>query len=199
MTETTETSGSALPLELHRAAGLLGAYCAVERRLFEVTGSLSSNPEMLSEVQVYLDSLSAQHAWHAELWADRLPIVSGLDAQALVVLPSPLDEVFQLVAAGGPIEAMVGLFRVVIPRLIASYVHHRALASAASEAPTLRALELVLRDEVEAFVAGEALVLGLLGSPEAVERAGEIVVRLETGLVETGVFPGLLRWPGQRA
>jgi hypothetical protein len=195
----TETTGSAFPLELHQAAALLGSYCAVERRLFEVTGSLSAKPEVLPEIQVCLDSMSAQHAWHAELWADRLPIVSGLDAQALVALPSPLDEIFDLVAAGGQIEAMTGLFRVVIPRLITSYTHHRALASAASEAPTLRALRLVLRDEVEAWVSGEALVLGLLGSPEAVAAAGQGVIRLEARLVEAGVFPGLVRWPGHRA
>jgi hypothetical protein len=199
MTETTETSGSAFPLELHQAAGLLGSYCAVERRLFEVTGSLSTKPEMLPEIQVFLDSISAQHAWHAELWADRLPIVSGLDARALVALPSPLDEIFELVAAGGQLEAMAGLFRVVIPRLITSYLRHRALASAASEAPTRRTLRLVLRDEVEAWVSGEALVLDLLGSAEAVAVAGHGAISLEARLVEGGVFPGLVRWPGHRA
>jgi len=194
-----EQSGGPSPLELHQAAGLLGAYCAIERRLFQLTGLFSTEPEMLPEARVYLDLLSAQHAWHAELWADRLPIVSGLDAQALVVLPPPLEEVFESVAAGGQVGGLAGLFRVVIPRLITSYVHHQAQASVASEAPTLRAFQLVLRDEIDALVSGEALVLGLLGSPEAVLTAGQMVIRLETRLAEAGSFPGLVRWPGQRA
>ncbi|HXR54581.1 MAG TPA: hypothetical protein VN793_05990 [Acidimicrobiales bacterium] len=187
------------PLDLHQAAGLVGAYCAIERRLFELTGSSATGPEMAPDVQVYLDALSAEHAWHAELWADRLPVVSGIDAQALVVIPAPAREVLDEVATGGPVETLAGLFRVVLPRLIVSYAHHQAAASAASEPPTLRALRLILSDEVEALVAGEALVQRLLGTSEAVAAAGRTVIGLETRLAEAGVVPGLVPWPGRRA
>jgi len=187
------------PLDLHQAAGLVGAYCAIERRLFELTGSSATGPEMAPDVQVYLDALSAEHAWHAELWADRLPVVSGIDAQALVVIPAPAREVLDEVATGGPVETLAGLFRVVLPRLIVSYAHHQAAASSASEPPTLRALRLILRDEVEALVAGEALVQRLLGTSEAVAAAGRTVIGLETRLAEAGVVPGLVPWPGRRA
>ena len=187
------------PLDLHEAAGLVGAYCAIERRLFELTGSSATGPEMAPDTQVYLDSLSAEHAWHAELWADRLPVVSGIDAQALVVIPAPAREVLDEVATGGQVETLAGLFRVVLPRLIVSYSHHETAASSASEPPTLRALRLILRDEVEALVAGEALVQRLLDTPEAVAAAGRTVIRLETRLAEAGVVPGLVPWPGRRA
>jgi len=186
-------------LDLHRAAGLVGAYCAIERRLFELTGSSSAEAEMPEEASVYLDSLSIEHAWHAELWADRLPVVSGIDAQALVVVPKAAGQVLDAVATGGPLERMVAFFRVALPRLVASYVHHESAASRVSERPTLRALHLVLRDETEALVAGETLVQGLLGTPEAVEVAARTVARLETGLAQADVFPGLVPWPGQRA
>jgi hypothetical protein len=186
-------------LDLHQAARLVGAYCAIERRLFELTGSLAIEAEMPPEVLVYLDSLSTEHAWHAELWADRLPVVSGIDAAALVELPRPAKEVFDAIASAGPAEQMVGLFRVVLPRLIASYADHEASASAASEQPNLRALRLVLRDEVEALVTGEALVQAFLGTPEAVAAAGETVVRLESTLVTASVIPGFVPWPGRRA
>jgi hypothetical protein len=187
------------PLDLHQSAGLVGAYCAIERRLFELTGSSATGPEMAPDTQVYLDSLSAEHAWHAELWADRLPVVSGIDAQALVVIPAPAREVLDEVATGGQVETLAGLFRVVLPRLIVSYSHHETAASSASEPPTLRALRLILRDEVEALVAGEALVQRLLDTPEAVAAAGRTVIRLETRLAEAGVVPGLVPWPGRRA
>jgi hypothetical protein len=195
MTESPDS----FSLDLKQAAELVGAYCAIERRLFELTGSWATQSGVDPGTQVYLDSLSSQHAWHAELWADRLPVVSGIDAPALVVLPSPLEEVFDLIGAGSQLEMMAGLFRVLIPRLITSYMHHQGVASAASEPPTLRAIQLVLRDELDALVSGETLVLGLLGSPAAVLEAGESVIRLESELVKAGVFPGLVRWPGRRA
>jgi hypothetical protein len=125
--------------------------------------------------------------------------VSGIDAAALVELPRPAKEVFDAIASAGPAEQMVGLFRVVLPRLIASYADHEASASAASEQPNLRALRLVLRDEVEALVTGEALVQAFLGTPEAVAAAGETVVRLESTLVTASVIPGFVPWPGRRA
>jgi hypothetical protein len=193
------TSAAPPPLDLHQAAGLVGTYCAIERRLFELTGAMATEAEMPTEIQVYLDSLSAQHAWHAELWADRLPVVAGIDAQALVVVPGPAGEVLEEVAKARPAEGLAGLFRVVLPRLVASYAHHEATASPASEPPTLRALRLVLRDEVESLVTGEALVQGLLGTPEAVAAAGKSVIRLESRLVSAGVVPGLVPWPGRRA
>jgi hypothetical protein len=186
-------------LDLHRAAGLLGAYCAVERRLFELTGSIASEPDSAPEIQVYLDALSAEHAWHAELWAARLPVLSGVDAQALVVLPAPLEGVFGDLWSGTQTGRLVGLFRVVLPRLIASYTRHAESASPISEGPTLRALRLVLRDETEAWVTGEALVQGLLDTSEAVVAAGKLVISLEIRLTDAAVIPGLVPWPGRRA
>ena len=194
-----DNPGEPTPLDLHQAAALVGAYCAIERRLFELTGSIATESEMVPEIQVYLDSLSAEHAWHAELWSDRLPVVNGIDALALVVLPEPAEEVLDQVGSGIAAERLVGLFRVVLPRLVASYAQHEAFASSVSEPPTLRVLRLILRDEVEAWVSGEALVQGFLGTPEAVAAAGETVVRLESGLVRSGVDRGLVRWPGRRA
>jgi hypothetical protein len=186
-------------LELHRAAGLLGAYCAIERRLFELTGSIAAAADVPPEITVYLDSLSTEHAWHAELWADRLPVLSGVDAQALVVLPAPLEEVFGELGSGTPAEELSGLFRVVLPRLITSYARHADTATSVSEGPTLRALRLVLRDETEAWAAGEALVQGLLDTPEAAAAAAERVLSLETRLISAGLIPGLVPWPGRRA
>ena len=194
-----ETPADPAVLDLHQAARLVGAYCAIERRLFELTGSLATEADMPPEVQVYLDSVSTEHAWHAELWADRLPVVSGIDAAALVEVPRPAKEVLDAIASAGPAEAIVGLFRVVLPRLIASYTDHEASASAASEQPNLRALRLVVRDEVEALVTGEALVQAFLATPEAVAAAGGTVVRLESTLVAAGVIPGFVAWPGRRA
>jgi hypothetical protein len=186
-------------LELHRAAGLLGAYCAAERALFELTGAMAADPDTGAEAAVRLDEMSAEHAWHAELWADRLPVLSGVDAQALVVLPAPAAAAFAELGSGPARARMAGLFGVVLPRLVTSYRRHLRATSGAADQPVRRALRLVLRDEVGAWVEGEALVELLLRTPEDVSAAAQARIRLETGLVEAGFGPGLVPWPGQRA
>jgi hypothetical protein len=185
-------------LDLQQAASLLGAYCAIERRLFELTGALAAEAESEPSARVALDAWSAEHAWHAELWADRLPVLSGVDARTLVEVPASLEGVFDKLLSGTQLEQLAGLFRLVLPRLVTSYSTHLELASKVSEGPTRRALRLVLRDETEAWVAGEALVEGLLGSPEEVASAGRAVVALESLLTGTGTGPGLVPWPARR-
>jgi hypothetical protein len=195
----SESSPERALLELQRAAGVIGAYCAVERALFELTGSMARDPDLAARAAVLLDALSGEHAWHAELWADRLPVLSGVDAQALVVLPSPLPAVFAELGSGSLLARAIGLFRVVLPRLVTSYQRHLRSASATAERPTRRALRLVLRDEIEAWAGGEAQVEALLRTPGDVEAAAQAQRSLETRLVEAGVAPGLVPWPGQRA
>ncbi|MGH9045796.1 MAG: hypothetical protein ACRDVW_00610 [Acidimicrobiales bacterium] len=195
----TGPAGQEAALRLEQAAALLGAYCAIERRLFELTGAMAQDPEMPKEVQLYLDTLSAQHAWHAELWADRLPVVASIDAQALVVVPPPVDQVIAATASAGRIDCLAALFRLVLPRLVSSYSRHAMVATAVSEAPTMRALTLVLRDEAEEWAGGEHLVERVLRGPEAVASAGRLVVALESGLVASGIVPGLVPWPARGA
>ena len=185
--------------DLQRSAALLGAYCALERRLFELTGAWAADPGADPSLRVPLDAWSAEHAWHAELWADRLPVLSVVDAQALVELPGPLAEVLGELEAATPIGRLAGLARVVLPRLVTSYARHLEVSPVASEAPVRRALRLVLSDETEAWAAGEALLEARLTSPEQVGEAGSAVVSLESGLVGAGIGPGLVLWPDPRA
>ena len=187
------------PLDLHSGARLIGAYCAVERRLFEVAGAGSTRPDAPPEAAIFLSALSAEHAWHAELWADRLPVLGTIDPSTLVAIPNEVGPVLSGLDEAPPLELLVGLCRVVLPRLVADYTRHQRCASAVSEAPTKRALRLVLYEETEAWAGGEALVQGLLDSPEAVRRAATAVAELEVQLVQAGLGRGLVPWPGRRA
>jgi hypothetical protein len=188
------------PLSLVRSAALLGQYRFVEGRLFELTGSWAAQMG-IAEVQLHLDEVSAQHAWHEELWADRRPAVEGLDADDLR-RPSGevLDRLFNLLAeeatgATDPRTVLAGLYRVVVPRLVTSYQAHMNRTAVATDAPVQRALRLVLRDELEAWRAGESLVQGLLRGPDDVRHAVALQQRLETMLVTAGPGLGLLAWP----
>ena len=82
----------------HAQARLVGSYQWVERRLFEVLGSWVAS-EPVPEAQVLFDVYSQQHAWHAELFADRLPALDSVDPATLVVPPSA--EVDRMLARAG--------------------------------------------------------------------------------------------------
>jgi hypothetical protein len=81
----------ALPLDAQ--AKVVGAYQWMERRLFEILGGWVVS-EPVPEARLMFDVYSQQHGWHAELWAERLPVLDRLDP-ATVTLP-PTAEVDRL-------------------------------------------------------------------------------------------------------
>jgi hypothetical protein len=190
----------ALPLEAH--ASVVGAYQWIERRLFEVLGGWVTT-EAVAEARLLYDVYSQQHAWHAELWADRLPVLDGLDPATFTVAPSvEVDRLLVLLSGGAPGEApaaggtllrLVGLARVVLPRLIAGYGIHLRHAAPVADAPVVRSLRLVMRDEIEAWQAMETLVQTLVDRPHDIAVVTAHQQALEEVLA--GIGPGLVPWP----
>ncbi|HUD15884.1 MAG TPA: hypothetical protein VMQ59_01430, partial [Acidimicrobiales bacterium] len=101
MSETTDPSepaigddtggGSAVgvvPLSLGTAAAVVGEYRWIENALYALLGEWVADMPVAA-VKVHLDGQSLRHAWHAELWADRLPVLSGEDPAALTVPSAP--------------------------------------------------------------------------------------------------------------
>jgi hypothetical protein len=171
-------------LTLDETARLVGGYRWVEMRLFETLGGwVTSVPEL--DVKLHLGTRCYHHAWHAQLWQERLPTLAGADPEQLTA-PSG-GAVSSLVAAltraEGTIEKLVGVYRVLVPRKVAAYTAHLERASPVCDAPVMRALRLVLADEMEEWRDGERLIQALLSSPEAVGRAAEHQCRLETLMV----------------
>jgi hypothetical protein len=216
-------------LDLLAAAEVIGGYRWLEHRLFEITGAWSAQAYDPA-VRLHLFEASHQHAWHAELWADRLPALAHLDPEALSLPYGPAvgplidtlsttgtdsggQGVGDPVAGGdGPDEGLdqsldpasadvarlAALYRVVVPRLVATYGHHRQRAVPLTDGPTIRALTLALRDEVEAWQSGESLLESLLVSPRLAGVAADSQRRLEGKLVGAGVRLGLAPWPKDR-
>jgi hypothetical protein len=213
-------SGSGGPvLSLHGEARVVGAYQWVERRLFEVLGSWVVF-EPVPEAQVLFDAYSQQHAWHAELFADRLPALDSVDTDALVLPPSvEVDRMLNVLSgtvpeseqsapdgsllgrdalgppAGGTLARLVGTGRVVLPRLVTGYTLHLRQVSTVADAPMARCLRLVLRDELEQWQALEALTEALLRRPHDVAVVTGHQQRLEAMIAETGA--GLVPWPAR--
>ena len=73
-------------------AALVGAYCWIEHRIFEVTGAWAtgSRPadDDVAELRVWAAATSRRHGTLAGRWAERLPVRAGVDAAALVEAPA---------------------------------------------------------------------------------------------------------------
>jgi hypothetical protein len=194
------SAAGALPLEAQ--ARVIGSYQWIERRLFEVLGGWVTS-EPVDEAQLVFDIYSRQHAWHAELWAERLPVLDSMDPATLTLPPCvEVDRLLgmlaggvpgQPAAAGGTLLRLVSLARVVFPRLIAGYGLHLRRAAPVADGPVVRSLRLVVRDEVEAWQTTETLVQTLVDRPHDIAVVTAHQQILEEALA--GMGPGLVPWP----
>ena len=75
---TSAPVASARPLTLDDTAALVGEYRWIEAALYRLLGEWVGDMP-IAAVQVHLDAQSMRHAWHAELWSDRLPVLAGAD------------------------------------------------------------------------------------------------------------------------
>jgi hypothetical protein len=187
---------------------LLGGYQWVERRTFEVLGSWVGS-EAVPEARILYDLQSQQHAWHAELFAERMPAIDGVDPATYVLPPSaetdrllatlgggtaPGNEgIIGAAPVGGTLLRLVGLARVLLPRLVTGYSLHLRRCVPVADAAVVRALRLVLRDDVEAWQATEAMVQALVRRPHDVAVVTAHQQALEEKVAETG--PGIVPWP----
>jgi hypothetical protein len=168
-------------------ARLLGAYAWIEGRLFEVLGDLTTRVGDVAEVGAFLDAQSQQHAWHASLFAERIPALPGLEPPSA---PSAAVEALldALAGTGSGADALALSARLVLPRLVTGYRRHLRRTRAASDGAVARALRLVVRDDVDALVEAEALLEGLLA--EGARFDAEVLRSVEERLAPGG--PGLV-------
>jgi hypothetical protein len=179
---------------VEETARRVGNYRWVEMRLFETLGGwVATVPEL--DVKIRLGTHCYHHAWHSELWHQRLPELREMDPERLT---APANEgvaafmaaVAEPEAAGATIEKLVGVYRVLIPHKVAAYTFHLNHTSGITDGPTIRALRFILADEAEDWRDGEMLIQSLLGTSEEVERASRHQARLESLLVAAGGIAG---------
>lgn len=178
-------------LDLQATARRAGAARWLDARLFEILGRwVPSAAE--PEVKIALATQASHHGWHAGLWGERLPTLHGVDPASWVGPPSAaLEQAVELVAgATATIDRLAGVHRALLPRMAAAHAAHLEAASPVSDAPTIRTLRLVLRDELEDQQAGERLLHGLLRSPADVDLAAAHQAAVESLLAGAGPLFG---------
>ena len=179
---------------VEESAKRVGHYKWIEMRTFEVLGGwVATVPEL--DVKLRLGTHTYHHAWHAELWHKRLPELREMNQERLNVPPNDelVDFVDALTEPEAPeltIEKLVGVYRVLLPHLIAAYTYHLNNTSTITDAPTMRSLKFVLDDDFEDWRDGEMLIQSLLETPEEVQRAADRQAELETLLLAAGGIAG---------
>jgi hypothetical protein len=135
-----------------------------------------------------------QHAWHADLWRERLPELREVKEDRA----EPANEAFaafivELTSPGEPdetIEKLVGIYRVLVPHLLATYSFHQRVTSDIVDAPTVRILKFMIDDDVEQLITGEMMIQDLARTPALRERAGKWQTHLDVMLAKSGGVAG---------
>ena len=170
-------------LDLHQTASLVGHYSWFERRLFEITGSWVTTVTDPGDVEakLLLAEQSAHHAWHAEMWHQRLPQLREMDPASVTISPSDAFTAFvdELAATTGTVERLAGLGRVAVPRLLVAMDAHAAVASTLADASVLRTIGIVRDDLLEDWLACERVLRGLVVDAGVLQRAVGAQARLD--------------------
>ena len=180
--------------DVEETARRVGHYKWVEMRLFEVLGGwVATIPEL--DVKMRLGTHCYHHAWHSELWHKRLPELREMNPDRLTVPPN--DEMVALIDAMTEPEApeltlekLVGVYRVLLPHKIAAYTYHLNNTSRITDAPTIRSLEMALRDELDDWRDGEMMIQSLIETDDEVQRAADHQATLEKLLLAAGGIAG---------
>ncbi len=137
-------------------AALVGFYCWVENRIFEISGAWANAParggdavdELDPALRVWCAGVSRRHALVAARWAERLPVRAGVDAAALVTAPpGPLPDALVRLEGATDTSARFGaLVHTVLPGLRDVYSAHEQTAMRVSEGPVLEVLVAAQRE-----------------------------------------------------
>lgn len=177
----------------------LGRAVWVDETLFEVIGGwITDVPE--AAVKERLAAHCHLHGAHAAMVRDRLPQATGIDGSSMVVAPSAgvADALARLSTPSSTVVRLAGLYRVVVPRLVAAHTFHRHATNSVTDAPTATLLDMLIGGSVSEWRDGEMMVQTLLrdASDEAA-RVAEISAHqaaLETAIAAAGgiLGPGTL-------
>jgi hypothetical protein len=177
-------------------AALVGAYCWLEHRIFEVTGAWATAPGPVdgdvAELRVWSASASRRHGALAGRWVERLPVRAGVEPAALVTAPEGpqgLPEAFEELAATKELRVGVAaLVETVLPWVGGVYGSHLAVATPVSEASVIEVLVEARRDGSEEIQGGLSLLRRL---PEPGKPSCHLGEEFKRAFAPKGVSPAV--------
>ncbi len=208
--DDSDTAGSSLApsrslhapsRSLHEMADLLGGRVWLERRLFESLGRWATDAAADSEsdgaagpAALHLAEASRRHGWHAQVWFDRMPELSGFDVEARVVPSDPgLVALFDLLDGSDPATATVvrldAYGRVLLPRMIVAYRATVGRLGAAADASVARWSRLVLVDDLEAWEQAESVLQRVVRTEEQLDALAASRRRVDSLLLGAAPLP----------
>ena len=147
-------------LTIEESARRLGHARWWSQRLFQVIGAwVPSVPE--PDLKLRLATSARHHAWHADLFGERLPEVGHVDAESQTVAPSDavaalFDELANWRDPERSPERLTVLARVVLPQAASVVREHLDRCTPVADAAVARTLRFVAADLVDDWLAGEA-------------------------------------------
>jgi hypothetical protein len=171
-------------LLLDEAIRLIGGHLWAESRLFETLGGWVASTDE-PEAKLLFDRHSQHHAWRAEQWWDRLPVLADVERERVIQAPAAGAAAGAAVLASldGTTARLAGVYRVALPRLFAGYHRHRQRADPTGDASAIRTLDLLMPDVASDWRQGEVFLQVLLRDPTTVDQAAATVANLERILV----------------
>lgn len=155
-------------------------------------GWVATIPEL--DVKSMLGPICYQHAWHADLWRARLPELRENNEDRA---EPPNDEFATFMAeltspdaADATVEKLVGVYRVLVPHLLATYSFHQRVTSDIVDSPTVRILKFMIDDDIEQVITGEMMIQDLARSTKLRTRAGKWQTHLDVLLAKSGGVAG---------
>ncbi len=171
-----------------------GNYKWIEMKIFELMGGwVATVPEL--DLKLKLGTHCYHHAFHSELWHKRLPELREMNPDKMTVPANPEMEAFvealsEPEAADLTIEKMVGMYRVLLPHLIAAYTYHRNNTSTITDSPTIRSIDFCLQDDMDEWREGEMILQSLITTPEEADRASAHHAKLTKLMIAAGGVTG---------
>lgn len=188
------TVAPAARLDLLENARRIGHYRWIELALFRVLGHWATIEPTPRLARLYGEHCH-HHAWHAQIWLDRLPRIGDTDPHSYVVAPSAAIEELVEAMAGltspdETVDRLACLADVVVPHLTAVYSFHLGITDRVTDPSTNRALMQVARDETVDAVELESQRARLEVSPTVAGRVEALVRQLRGMLDAAGGIAG---------
>lgn len=171
-----------------------GNYKWLEMKIFELMGGwVATVPEL--DIKLRLGTHCYHHAFHSELWHKRLPELREMSPEKVTVPPNEefvafMDALSEPEAADQTIEKMVGMYRVLLPHLIAAYTYHRNNTSSITDSPTIRSIDFCLQDDMEEWREGEMITQSLILDAADARRAADHQAKLTALMIAAGGVTG---------